>query len=295
MRSRVHAAVVTSFLGMLTWVLPPVSYLSGAALGLYTLRRGLAEGVQVLLGAAVLAVLLALVGTGNALPALALVLALWVPVAVAALVLRMSMAQGPMLLAVASLGVLVLAGLHLMVGDLPAWWARWLAELEASLPSGTSLGLDQAARARIAAVMTGIVVAAMVTSLTATVLLARWWQSLLYNPGGFRDEFHGLRLPRPILYATGMIGAVAIAQSLGDAPRGGIATELLLVATVVYMFQGLAVVHQRARARGVAGGWLVPLYLGLALLPQYLILVLGLLGAADGIVNFRRLGTPPPA
>ncbi len=295
MRSRVHAAVVTSFLGMLTWVLPPVSYLSGAALGLYTLRRGLTEGVQVLLGAAVLALLLALVGIGNALPALALVLALWVPVAVAALVLRTSMAQGPMLLAVVLLGVLVLTGLHLVVGDLPAWWARWLGELESSLPSGTSLGLDEAARARIAAVMTGIVAAAMVTSLTATVLLARWWQSLLYNPGGFRDEFHGLRLPRPMLYATGMIGAVAIAQSLGDAPRGGIATELLLVATVAYMFQGLAVVHQRARARGVAGGWLVPLYLGLALLPQYLILVLGLLGAADGIVNFRRLGTAPPA
>lgn len=295
MRSRVHAAVVTSFLGMLTWVLPPVSYLSGAALGLYTLRRGLAEGVQVLLGAAVLALLLALVGIGNALPALALVLALWVPVAVAALVLRTSMAQGPMLLAVVLLGVLVLTGLHLVVGDLPAWWARWLGELESSLPSGTSLGLDEAARARIAAVMTGIVAAAMVTSLTATVLLARWWQSLLYNPGGFRDEFHGLRLPRPMLYATGMIGAVAIAQSLGDALRGGIATELLLVATVAYMFQGLAVVHQRARARGVAGGWLVPLYLGLALLPQYLILVLGLLGAADGIVNFRRLGTAPPA
>ncbi|NNC54346.1 MAG: hypothetical protein HKO07_01350, partial [Pseudomonadales bacterium] len=29
-----------------------------------------------------------------------------------------------------------------------------------------------------------------------SLLVARWWQAMLYNPGGFREEFHALRLQR---------------------------------------------------------------------------------------------------
>lgn len=287
MRSRVHAVVVTGVLGALTLVLPPASYLSGAALALTVLRRGLGDGLRVLAGAALVVSGLAMAGTGTAVPALALVLALWLPVGLSAAVLRATVAQGWMLAAVGVQAALVLALLHLLVGDLTAWWQEWLAALQRSLPDGAGVRLGEAERARVAAMMTGIVAAAMVTSLAATVLLARWWQALLYNPGGFREEFHGLRLPGGLLYATGVVGAAAVVRALGGAPPG-FAAELLLTATVLYMFQGLAVIHHRARSHRLSAAWLIVLYALLALVPQYMILLLGMLGAADAMADFRR-------
>lgn len=286
MRSRLHAAVVTGVLGALTPILPPVSYLSGAAFGLTVLRRGPADGARVLAGAALVATGLAMAGTGTALPALVLVLALWLPVGLSAAVLRVTVAQGWMLAAVGAQVALVLALLHLLAGDLAAWWQAWLAALQDSLPEGAGVRLGEEERARVAALMTGIVAAAMVTSLAATVLLARWWQALLYNPGGFRQEFYRLRLPGGLLYVTGVIGAAAVVRALGGAAPG-LAAELLLVATVLYMFQGLAVIHSRARSHRLSTAWLIVLYALLALVPQYMILLLGMLGAADAMADFR--------
>lgn len=289
MRSRLHAAFVAGLLGMLTWKLPPVSYLSGAALGLYVLRKGPREGWRVLFGATLITALLAQLTIGSPAPALAMVVALWLPVGLVATVLRASSAQGSALVAVGLLSALLLIGLHLAGGDLTAMWREWLAALEKSLPPGTGLGLGPAGRDHLAQVMTGLVIAAMATSLFGTVLLARWWQSLLYNPGGFGEEFCVLTLPRGLLYVAGVVGLTAIAQGI---LRGGfgLGTELLLVVTVLYMFQGLAVVHHQARTRRTATGWLVLLYVVLALLPQYMILLLGLVGAADALVNLRGLG-----
>ncbi len=297
MRSRWHAVAGVAALGVLTWALPPVtsplSYLSGAAIGLTVLRHGGAEGLKILVGALALAGLVAWLAAGSPLPAI-LLLAVWVPAVGGALVLRVSMSQGWMAVTAGLLAVAVVVGMHVAVGDVTQWWLGWLERLEQALPSGTGMRLDDDARVRLASVMTGVVGAATAVNVIVTVLLARWWQGLLYNPGGFRDEFQALRLPRVLLPATGLMALLALVQGHSGGDGAKLGAELLLLATVLYLFQGLAVVHYRLRARTYAKGWLVLLYVSLALLPQYTVFMLGLLGAADVVMDFRRLAGKRP-
>jgi hypothetical protein len=72
---------------------------------------------------------------------------------------------------------------------------------------------------------------------------------------------------------------------------GGFAGEAVLIVVVLYMFQGLAVVHSVVNIRGTSTGWLVGLYLLLFLLPRQVMLMLALTGFTDVWMNLRaRVG-----
>src|SRR5690606_5940192 len=84
--------------------------------------------------------------------------------------------------------------------------------------------------------------------------LARWWQAMLYNPGGFREEFHRLRLP-PLL-AAGLIAAGIVATLPGPDYRLWAA-----LFAVRFTVAGFALVHGVAGLNGWGRGPLVALYL----------------------------------
>lgn len=92
--------------------------------------------------------------------------------------------------------------------------------------------------------------------------LARWWQSQLYNPGGFGSEFHGLRLPPQLSAAIVllMVGCVA-----SDMP---VLVRWLGVLTVPLALAGLGLVHWAAAYNRLSAPWLVGFYLMLFGLAQ---------------------------
>jgi hypothetical protein len=102
--------------------IPPLSYLSGAAVGLVVLRHGIKEAVFVLVGAALLTALMVLAGAGTPAPAVVLLLVLWLPVSVCATVLRITQSQGWVVLTVGSIVALFAVGMHLLTNDPVAWW-----------------------------------------------------------------------------------------------------------------------------------------------------------------------------
>jgi uncharacterized protein YybS (DUF2232 family) len=57
---------------------------------------------------------------------------------------------------------------------------------------------------------------------------------------------------------------------------------------LVYLFQGLAVVHAVNASLGLKAGWLIVIYVLLALVPQQAIAVLGLLGYMDAWFDVRE-------
>ena len=130
--------------------------------------------------------------------------------------------------------------------------------------------------------------AAALSSVLASLLLARWWQALLYNPGGFREEFHALRMGRrSSLVALVLFGAGLFGGGMLEA----LATNLALVAVMLFLFQGLATAHGLAGKLKLATGWLVALYAVLILAPPQMVVVLSALGFADAWVDFRgRVG-----
>lgn len=289
MRGPMAAILVTSIAAMLGLLLPPLGYLSAAAVGLVTLRHGLIEAGKVVVGAVVATALLGAVLVDNAMVPLAFVLVLWLPLLVSAWSLRRSGDLARSLLLAGLFGVMVVFGFHVGVDDPAGWWRdilhRMLEQATAEHQNVLLPVLDE-----MAGLMTGMVGAAVVLGVALSLFLARWWQALLYNPGGFRSEFHALRLGRLLSGVTVLLLALNWLQPAELA----MLTDLLPLVLLLQVLQGIAVVHGLVARSGANVGWLVAMYV-LLLLPvvtTQTILSLAVAGVVDNWMDFRtRLGT----
>lgn len=268
---------------VLALIVPPLSLLSGAALALVTLRVGARHGATVLGLSSVAMVVLSMIASGRAWPALAFCLVEWVPVLGMALALRFTVSLSVTLQGAVVVAMAVLLGVHAVAPDVTDQWMGLLNEYmrpamgQADIPAAS---IDRLLE-RLAGVMTGVVVASMLISLTLSVFIARWWQALLYNPGGFKEEFLSLRLG----YAAAGLGvALFVGALLLQSP---VLTELTLVALAVFFLQGIAVIHNLSARTKNPALWLIGAY-GLVLLafPQ-MTAALAALGVMDSFVNIR--------
>ncbi len=120
-------------------------------------------------------------------------------------------------------------------------------------------------------------------ALIIILLLARWSQSALYNPGGFRKEFHQLRLSPGV----GAVLGVAILACLAFSEPWGWWLPLFTLPLVV---AALGLVHWYCDRKNLSQGWVAVLYLSLILLSEYrnlLLVSLAALAMADAWFNIR--------
>lgn len=292
-RGRWQAVGVTSGAGVLTYLLVPfttvLSYLAAASIALVTLHIGVVAGLQVLLLASAATLLFyQLAGLHTVVVLnLLLVLLLWLPCWLLALVLRQTRSLGHALLAGVMFGGCLLLAVYGYFGDPAAWWVTRLHEFEATLGEAgiqvQSLG-EAGVIEQIAAMMTGVVIASLVTGFTGSLLLARWWQSLLVRPGAFRGEFCALRLGQMAGLAT--LAMMVLARVLHET-AGELAAQLAMIMLVPYLLVGLAVLHALAGQVKWGKGVLIATYVALAFLPQMSLLLAGG-GLLDTWVDFRR-------
>jgi len=108
-------------------------------------------------------------------------------------------------------------------------------------------------------------------------MIGRWWQALLYNPGGFRQEFHNLRFdPRIMVIMLGLI----LAGLLDIPPLDG----WLPLFYIAPMFAGLAVAHYTVAVKKLGTPWLVLCYITLVMMAPAIFL----LGLADSVLDLRK-------
>jgi hypothetical protein len=131
--------------------------------------------------------------------------------------------------------------------------------------------------------MTGMLVAALVLGLTLSLFLARWWQAALYNPGGFRREFHGLRLGRNFALVT--LGTLALSM-MASGWLAEVGANALIVLVAAYLLHGLGLLHGIVAAKGIHVGWLITVYALTLILPQSTLL-LAVAAFADSWVDIR--------
>jgi hypothetical protein len=112
-------------------------------------------------------------------------------------------------------------------------------------------------------------------------LLARSWQAGLYNPGGFRKEFHSLRL-------SPVVSVVCAVTMLAGPVLGLNAMLLAWVAGTPLFLAGLALVHGVAGRKELSGQWLVLFYVALALLGPSLMILLIVMAFVDSWLDIRR-------
>ncbi|WP_435214135.1 hypothetical protein ACMAY6_02405 [Luminiphilus sp. nBUS_16] len=250
-------------------------WLSAAAIALVTLRKGVIDGSWLVLWALLPASLAAwMSGDIGSIVLLAGTFVL-------AVILRTTVSLALAILASAALGVVGGAGLLLISGEfldqLVVVFAELIGDLEANMKaSGEKITLPRPTPGQIA----GILAAGNAVTAVLSLLLARYWQALLYNPGGFRVEFHRLRLP---VGATLILGGLAIFLWLQASWVSGWA----MVWAVPLMFAGFALVHAWVAFTRRGNGSLVAFYAMWLFLDPVKGLLLGLV-MADALLDFRR-------
>ena len=163
-----------------------------------------------------------------------------------------------------------------------------LESLGDALAAQPELGIDTAAVAQfietVAPLMTGTLAAGLSFAALSCVLLGRWWQALLVNPGGLGKDFYALRLNQVLsLVGIAMVGLAALKFGV----LSSLALQWSLIAMVPFLLVGLAVVHASLANLKASRGWLIALYILMSLLPQVLLMVI-LVGVLDPWLELRR-------
>jgi hypothetical protein len=284
MRGRSQAALVASATAVLSLMVPMVGLLSSATVALVTMRQGPAEGLVVGLFAGLASGLLAFAALGSPLPAIGFALALWMPVWVLGLVLRNTRSLTMTIQLASLIGLVIVLGIRLGSGDPTAHWSEILEPIRENLVQGEILNEESSRElvSQVARWMTGAFAATFYLQALLALFLGRWWQSLLYNPGGFGVEFRELRLSRGIGVLSAALLLLLMIQ--GEAQW---AADLLLLVTPLLFLQGLAVIHGLVNLLNAGRAWLFGLYAALVLImPHAEILVAGL-GLADIWMDVR--------
>lgn len=290
MRGMPQAVMSTILLAALSLVIPPASMLSSAVVALITLRKGAAPGALVFGLATVVTGGIALLAMGGANLAIGFLVLLWVPAWLLASLLRSSRSLALSIIGAMLLGFVMLGGQFMQSGDPVGDWQALLAPFVESLVDAQLVEQGQQATlvALMAGWMPGIMAAGFFLQLTVSLLLARWWQALLYNPGGFRAEFHQLRLPRTLSVVLLLAALLMWLQGGTEVSVPGYAVVLLIVGWFIH---GLALAHGVVGKLGSSSGWLIGIYLLLLFALPHTMIVLAMVGMADAWFDFRaRLG-----
>jgi len=281
---------VTTASGLLALILLPLSCLGASSIALVTLHVGVFSGLQVMGLAAASLVLLYLLAGVQIVLVIVMVLLLWLPCWLAAAILQQTRDLGAAFKAATLFGLTLLLLVYATIQE-PA--AAWLDVLKVMLAMFEDAGFkldglsDETLLQEFAALMTGVALSWLVLGIMASLLLARWWQSVLVHPGAFREEFAGLRLGNLAGILT--VGMLLVARLTQDT-FSEITAQLAMILLVPYLLVGLAVIHSLVKQAGRGYGWLVAVYLLLAFVPQTTLLL-----AAGGLLDTwidlrRRLG-----
>ena len=224
-------------------------WVSAAAIALVTLRNGSASGGWLTLWAILPAIIIAAISgdTGSVL--------LLLGTFSLAVILRESVSLSLAVMASVPLALLGGAALTLFNGvflqELVATFNQALAQFEQELAQGEAAEMvfNGVSVPQVAALLaTGNAVIALLS-----LILGRYWQASLYNPGGFGEEFRALRLPVGAVLV--MASAALILWWMGADWRVWSAVVVLPLTIV-----GFSLLHAFAKRAGKGVTWLALMY-----------------------------------
>lgn len=270
----------TILVSSIAMLIPMMFWFSAAIVALVTLRKGVQQG--------------AVVFFWTVLPAMAWLLSVQDPGAlfvlmlafIMACVLRASMSWQSTLLAGAVLSMVLgwltpvlLPGLIEILMNLADAFFKQLAEQS-----------DQAYDAETQASFRSLLVAGFASSFygiaIGSVCLARSWQAKLFNPGGWQQELHKIRIQPKVL--LGILLVISVVPTLGL--NGSV---VLFVAIVLLVFCGIALVHGLIAMKKMAVHWLIGFYMSIIFLFPTILLLVVLAAIVDSLIDFRsKVSTP---
>jgi hypothetical protein len=206
---------------------------------------------------------------------------LWVPVWLISIILREGRYLSLAIEIAVLIGVMGVIGFYLYNSEAAEMWKHILSQM---VPPNAPVEDVQHTLDVLSHYMTGVVAAASVFGLLFGLFLGRWWQALLYNPGGFKQEFLSLNThPR---LAIGSIVVVVIA-SLSSGVISEVSWNITILLFVLYTFIGTAVLHT-VFASMKMGRFIVPMFYVTLFLIPHAMLPVALVGLSDVWLNLRN-------
>lgn len=248
--------------------LPFIAWLGTAIVSLTILRKGPAEGLIVLLWASLPLVLVTYLGDSSSLLAL-------VGTAIMACLLRVTMSWeitiGSVVLVAGVSNLIFEWTSGVFVNGLVDWYVEFAGQLQQ-----VELTADQART-----VLLGFFALGQAYLMVLTLVLARWWQSELYNPGGFQKEFHQVRLSPavsvPVLAL--LVVCMVFSETLG---------RWIPLLTVPMTVAGLALLHWTVKYKEMSPNWLIAAYVTVIFLSQLALPMLLTAALMDSWLNIRE-------
>ena len=273
MRGRAHACGVA----LAGYFLP---FLSPSTVGLVTLKKGLVEGCVVALWA-LLPILLGwfvsdLEAYGaNRLLTIVSCFSLVIAVLVAQ-ILRITMSWQWSLIAVVVASVVATLSLIIILPEgLEQLTPKVISLLSGGFNTEVANDIIKQKLFVLSLLAWGLVLTAVVS-----LIVSRWWQGLVFNPGGFVKEFHSLRLDARVGLGTMLVVVFGFLFYREHAMWFQLATVPLLVA-------GIALAHHIASVLKLSATFLFFMYTGLLLFSPAFALILICLGFVNSQLNLR--------
>ena len=256
-------------------IVPGFGWASGAVVALVALRRNATDAMAPLIGG--LAVAMLVNWTAGDFSQAGLVIAAMA----GALVLANSRSLAWALLASSAVSALFMVlvlnlapgKIDQMVQIYQPMFDAWLDELKKNDTEGVFNAIN------VRSVVIEATAMVVVISSSAALLVARWLQAKLYNPGGFKQEFHNLRL-LPVMSAL-LVLVLFVSQQYQEA------RVLLPPAIVPLLLAGLALVHGFAGRKPNNGPLLVFFYIGLVFSAGLGVMLLIAAAIMDSFADFR--------
>jgi len=273
MRGRLQAAIVALVGGLFPLLISP------AIVALVTLRKGAQEGTFVVMAGFVIPLLAYIVGDSGPLMSMASFLGL-ITVYVASMALRASRSWAytlAVLIVASTLSVLI--AIQMAPGPINALIQAFQETLDEIVKQSADTETPLANLELSMTTVSGFLVYTLLSSGLFALIIGRWGQAALYNPGGFGEEFRQLQLGSSMSIFCFVATAYCLTQGAGYQWWANVfALPLLIVAT--------AIAHATAKAKSIGLPWMILFYIAMIGFSPIL-LVLVFVGFIDTWLNFR--------
>lgn len=288
MHGRVQAIGSVVSLALLSLIISPLAIFTTAGVALVTLVHGYREGLINLLAATVILAVFTGIALNQAAIGLELALKFWLPAWFLASIVLTRKSMSLAIVVAAALSCLLVLGFYFFTNPAAYWYEVINTELLPMLKEA-GMKIQEGPKSEklwlfMSKIMTGSALALFLALQTLSLLLARYWQALLYNPGGFGQEFRQLRFGKVAANVALVVTVFAITTA------NEMALNLFFIAIVLMMFQGLSVIHNLVAKCKLSSSLLIGVYVFMLFSLQsgaIGLLLVSMIGLLDNWLNLR--------
>ncbi len=291
LQGRLQAMMAAFLLAFIPFIGASASILVAA---LVTLRKGAFEGTLVLIASLAPYVLSYAMSepaaSGQLQIAMETLIAINILTWLLALILR-RYANWSLVIEVAALvGIMLVWSVHLLFPEIQAWWGTQLTayfnktvSALGELASEGSITPDSVTSvvAKVQRYVTGLAVASVMFNALLQLILARWWQAVMFNPGELGKELSQIRLS----YVSVLVFmTVSVFGYFGS----DLCLDFMPVLIAAFGAAGLSLIH-RLVVSNKAGWFLLSMvYLSIMFIFPLGIVLVSIVGLFDSLLDLRK-------